>query len=104
MRFIETTLFFKYRSALLSNDEYGALCRHLAERPEAGALIQKSGGLRKVRWAAGGKGRSGGVRVIYYWARSDDEIMLLTVYSKSEKDNLSAGEVKLLRKLLEKLT
>ena len=69
-----------------------------------GALIQKSGGLRKVRWAAGGKGKSGGVRVIYYWARSDDEIMLITVYSKSEKDTLSAGEVKLLRKLLEKLT
>ena len=104
MRFTETTLFAKHRSNLLSDEEYDALCRHLAERPEAGALIQKSGGLRKVRWAAGGKGKSGGVRVIYYWARSDDEIFLMTVYSKGEKDNLSAREVKLLRKLLEQLT
>jgi hypothetical protein len=95
--------FARYRDDLLSDDEYQALCTRLAQQPQAGDLIHRSGGLRKVRWAARGKGKSGGVRVIYYWARSDDEIYLFTLYSKSEKEDLTAKEVKSLRKLLEEL-
>ena len=52
---------------------------------EAGDIVRGSGGVRKVRWAPKGKGKSGGVRIMYYFKKSDDEIWLLTIYSKSEK-------------------
>lgn len=54
-------------------------------KPDAGSLIKWSGGVRKVRWGTTGSGKSGGVRVIYYWKQSDDEIWMLTLYSKSER-------------------
>lgn len=66
MVFVETTLFSKLLPEYLSDDAYRSLQNYLIERPDAGAIIQRSGGVRKVRWAAGGKGKSGGVRVIYY--------------------------------------
>lgn len=81
----------------------GITLRTLIERPDAGAIIQRSGGVRKVRWAAGGKGKSGGVRIIYYWLRADDQIFLLTIYGKSEKADLSADEFKRIVKLIEEL-
>ena len=58
---------------------------HLLLNPEAGDIVRGSGGVRKVRWAPEGKGKSGGVRIMYYFKKSDDEIWLLTIYSKSEK-------------------
>lgn len=73
------------------------------ERPDAGVIIQRSGGIRKLRWAAGGKGKSGGVRVIYYWFKADDQIVLLTLYGKSEKADLSAAELKQIVKLIGEL-
>ena len=63
----------------LSDDEYRRLQAHLIERPDAGAVIQHSGGVRKVRWAAGGKGKSGGLRVIYYWLKADGTYSLYSV-------------------------
>ena len=54
-----------------------------------------------MRWAAGGKGKSGGVRVIYYWLTADHQIVLLTLYGKDEKENLSAAELKRIVKLIE---
>lgn len=66
MVFVETTIFSKLLPGYLDDDEYRGLQNHLIERPDAGAVIQRSGGIRKVRWAARGKGKSGGVRVIYY--------------------------------------
>lgn len=103
MVFIETSLFSKLLAGYLSDDEYRGLQSYLIERPDAGAVIQRSGGVRKVRWAAGGKGKSGGVRVIYYWFKADDQIVLLTLYGKGEKEDLSAAELKRIVKLIEEL-
>lgn len=103
MVFVETSLFSKLLADHLSDDEYRGLQSYLIDRPDAGAVIQRSGGVRKVRWAAGGKGKSGGVRVIYYWVKADDQIVLLTLYGKSEKEDLSAAELKRIVKLIEEL-
>jgi hypothetical protein len=69
--------------------------------PRAGAIIQDTGGLRKVRWASGGSGKRGGVRVIYFHAVSHDQVRMLLIYRKGMKDDLSAAEKKVLRKLNE---
>lgn len=101
MIFIEASLFSKLRGQYLGDEDYRALQNHLMAQPDSGAVIRGSGGVRKVRWAAGGKGKSGGLRVIYYWLTADDQIMFLTLYGKSEKENLSAAELKQVVKLIE---
>ena len=68
-------------------------------RPEAGALIRGSGGLRKVRWNLPGKGKRGALRVIYYWDRPDTIFMLLA-YRKNEQENLTPDQIKLLGALV----
>lgn len=104
MVFVETSLFSKLLGGYLSDDEYRQLQNHLIERADAGAVIKNSGGVRKVRWRAGGKGKSGGIRVIYYWAKADDQTFFLTLYGKGEKEDLSAADLKRVVKLLEELT
>ena len=104
MVFVETSLFSKLLGDYLSDDEYRRLQNHLIERPDAGAVLRGSGGVRKVRWQAGGKGKSGGLRVIYYWAKADDQTFMLTLYGKGEKEDLSAADLKRIVKLLEELT
>ncbi|HRI16050.1 MAG TPA: type II toxin-antitoxin system RelE/ParE family toxin [Verrucomicrobiota bacterium] len=74
---------------------------HLATRPDAGDLIRGSGGIRKIRWAGSGRGKRGGLRVIYYWWVAQDRISMLLVYPKNEQDDLNAGQLKQLRKALE---
>ena len=69
----------------------------LAVHPTAGSIIRESGGLRKVRWAAQGRGKRGGLRVIYFWWIADDKILLLDVYAKNEKEDLAPAEIKKLR-------
>lgn len=103
MIFIETSLFSRALAEHLSDEEFRGLQGYLMERPDAGVIIQRSGGIRKLRWAAGGKGKSGGVRVIYYWFKADDQIVLLTLYGKSEKADLSAAELKQIVKLIGEL-
>ena len=103
MVFVETGLFSKLLRDYLSDEEYRRLQNHLIDRPDAGALIRGSGGVRKVRWSAGGKGKSGGVRVIYYWAKPDEQTFFLSIYGKSEKDALSARDLKRIVKLLGEL-
>jgi mRNA-degrading endonuclease RelE of RelBE toxin-antitoxin system len=85
MKFIETTIFTKLMPEYLTDDEYRVFQWHLLLNPEAGDIVRGSGGVRKVRWAPKGKGKSGGVRIMYYFKKSDDEIWLLTIYSKSER-------------------
>ena len=67
MRFLETPIFTKEVRSLLSDDEYRSLQLALLLRPEQGALIRGSGGLRKIRWGAGARGKRGAVRVVYFW-------------------------------------
>ena len=88
----ETTEYSRRAKKLLSEQERNDLIAFLAARPEAGDLMEGTGGVRKVRWAREGKGKSGGVRVIYYYHNEGIPLYLLTLYGKSEKDNLSAGE------------
>lgn len=104
MVFIETTLFTGLLCDYLSDDEYRSLQCHLITHPDAGALIRGSGGVRKVRWRAGGKGKSGGIRVIYYWAKAVDQIFMLTIYGKGEKADLSAADLKRVTRLLGEIT
>lgn len=103
MVFIETSLFSRLLPDYLSDDEYRALQGHLVESPDSGAVIRGSGGVRKVRWGTGGKGKSGGVRIIYYWITADDQILFLTIYGKSKKADLSAGELKRVMRLIEEI-
>lgn len=94
MIFIETTIFTKLLPKYLSDDEYRALQWYLLIYPDAGDLVRGSGGVRKVRWAPEGKGKSGGIRVMYYWKKSVKEIWLLTLYSKSEKATIPGHVLK----------
>ncbi len=104
MVFVETSVFTKLLPGYLKDEDYRGLQNHLIKSPDAGALIRGSGGVRKVRWGAGAKGKSGGVRVIYYWVNADDQILLLTIYGKNEKADLSATDLKRVVRLLEELT
>ena len=94
MVFIETKLFTKLLPSYLSDDDYRSLQSYLLQKPDAGDLIRGSGGVRKVRWAPTGKGKSGGVRAIYYWKKTDHEIWMLTLYSKSERATISSHILK----------
>ncbi|ROP48967.1 hypothetical protein EDF81_4503 [Enterobacter sp. BIGb0383] len=102
MVFIETEIFTEDVKELLDDDEYRIFQVFLAVQPERGALIPGTGGLRKVRWAAQGKGKRGGVRVIYFHQVSRSEIRLLLIYRKGIKDDLSPQEKVMLRTLNER--
>lgn len=101
MVFIETAIFTKYLQDYLEDDEYRELQNFLIEQPNAGDLIQGTGGLRKLRWSLDGRGKRSGVRVIYYWQGSEDQIYFFTLYAKNEMPDLSSDEKKALKKMLE---
>lgn len=100
MVIIETTLFTKQVQKLFSAEEYRQFQIDLATRPDLGALIPGSGGLRKVRWGYRGKGKRGGVRVIYYWAVRQERLLLLLVYPKNVQANLSPAQLKSLKQIV----
>ncbi|KQQ65549.1 hypothetical protein ASF84_24995 [Pseudomonas sp. Leaf127] len=99
MIFIETPVFTSDLKDHLDDDEYRSLQQHLAEHPDSGALIEDTGGLRKVRWAAHGKGKSGGVRVIYYALTSASQIRMILIYRKGIMDTLTDKQKAQLRAL-----
>jgi hypothetical protein len=103
MLFVETSIFTAELSKWLSDEEYRSLQNYLIEHPAAGDLIRGSGGIRKIRWAAKGKGKSGGVRVIYYWAKAPEHVYLLTLYGKSEQSDIDAATLKRIAKQLESM-
>jgi mRNA-degrading endonuclease RelE of RelBE toxin-antitoxin system len=85
----------------MDDEELFGLLEWLSDHPGFGKVIPASGGLRKVRWAAKGHGKRGGARIIYYWWTSDNRILLLDIYAKSEQEKLGAVEIdKLRRKIL----
>ncbi len=88
---------------LLRQDERKAVIDYLAEHPRAGDLMQGTGGIRKLRWGRGGRGKSGGVRVIYYYHDARIPLFLLTIFGKNEQANLSQAERNELAKLVELL-
>jgi mRNA-degrading endonuclease RelE of RelBE toxin-antitoxin system len=101
--FIETSAFSALLEDWLSDEEYRGLQSYLMEHPDAGDIIRGSGGIRKLRWAAKGKGKSGGVRVIYYWAKAPEQIYLLTMYGKSERADINRATLKRIAARLEML-
>ena len=100
MEFIETSIFTKLIYTYLTDDEYVGLQGYILKYPETGKIVPGSGGVRKLRWAMAGKGKRGGVRVIYYFKKQDDEIWMLTIYGKSEVENIPAH---ILRKIAEEI-
>ena len=85
--FVETKLFTKLVEEYLSDDEYAALPQGLVVNPEAGDVIPGSGGVRKLRWGVAGRGKRGGLRVIYLLRLRDGEIWMLTLYAKNVADH-----------------
>lgn len=101
--FVETKVFTARVHEYLSDDEYRELQEYIMKDPAIGKVIRGSGGVRKVRWSRKGMGKSGGVRTIYYWAKARDEIYMLTMYSKSETENLDMKTLALIAKQLENI-
>jgi hypothetical protein len=103
MIFVETPTFTRLIAELLDDDEYSKLQTELAKRPDAGDLIKNGGGIRKLRWKRAGTGKSGGIRVIYYWPTEDNQVLMLVAYPKRIKDNLTDKETAILRNLVKEL-
>ena len=103
MIFIETSRFSDLRESYLDDDDFGLLQAMLIHRPDAGDIIRGSGGVRKVRWAAKGTGKRGGIRVIYYWITKKDHILFLTLYKKGEVDDLAKDETREMWKTVKSL-
>lgn len=101
MVIVETPIFTKQVLDTLSGDEYRLFQRTLLKHPDAGTRIPGSGGLRKLRWLAEGRGKRGGVRVIYYWFTARDTILLLFIYPKNVQDDLTPDQLRQLKKIVE---
>lgn len=95
------TFFRRSCTGVLDDEALRSLQAELLIRPDAGALVPGTGGLRKIRWAGSGRGKRGGVRVIYYWMKPDERIYLLIAFAKNKQSDLSAEQKRLLRKLME---
>lgn len=89
---VELPEFLRRSQNLLSNEEKLSLVNYLAAHPLAGDIMQGTGGIRKLRWAAQGRGKSGGARVIYYYHNESIPLFLLTLFGKGEKANLAKSE------------
>lgn len=100
---VETAHYLKRSEKVLSEEERGFVIDFLARNPEAGEVMKGTGGVRKVRIAIRGKGKSGGARVIYYFHSDKLPLFLFDVYAKNEKDNLSKAERNALRQVIESL-
>jgi hypothetical protein len=101
MIFIETPAFTADVKTLLPDESYAQLQRELIARPTAGDVIPGTGGLRKIRWRLPGQGKRGGARVIYYWRTSQSQILLLAIYGKGTKSDLTAADKRLMRQIVE---
>lgn len=102
MVIVETPIFTKRVQSILSDEQYRLLQHQLLANPQLGKVIPGSGGLRKVRWSIGVKGKRGGLRVIYYWFAAREMILMLFIYPKSVQDDLAPEQLKILKKIIEK--
>ena len=100
VHFVETPIFTREVTELLSDEEYRSLQLALLFRPEQGPLIPKGGGLRKIRWRKRGSGKRGGLRLIYFWDKDSDTVYMLFVYQKNEQEDLTPNQLRVLRKLV----
>ena len=95
--FVETRLFTRLVQEYLSDDEYSALQQALLHDPEAGAIVPGSGGVRKLRWGVAGRGKRGGLRVIYFLRTRQGQIWMLTIYPKNVAENIPAHVMRQIR-------
>jgi mRNA-degrading endonuclease RelE of RelBE toxin-antitoxin system len=99
--FTETEKFVSQAVKILGEESINELQLFLCEYPDDGDIIKGSNGIRKMRWAASGRGKRGGARIIYYYAVSNERILLLDIYPKNEKSDLTAKELKNLRNVVQ---
>ena len=101
MRIIETPIFTKRLKSILPDSEYRLLQNALVLKPDTGKIIPGSGGLRKIRWSGSGRGKRGGSRIIYYWVKQDEIILMLFIFNKNEDEDLTKDQLKLLKSIVE---
>lgn len=99
--FVETRLFTRLVAEYLDDDEYRALQSALAANPEAGVVIPGSGGVRKIRWSAEGRGKRGGVRIIYFVKVQSALVWMLTIYAKNEAESIPATVLRKIKQEME---
>lgn len=104
--FIETPIFSEDRRMLFSDDEFQQFQTYLLENYHLGDYLQHTGGCQKIRWklSSNNKGKSGGVRVIYYTLTQQGKLYLLMIYPKSKRDNLNSTEKAILRHIVEQIS
>ena len=100
MRFVETPIFTRLLRPLMPDSEYRALQLALVLRPDQGSVIPGSGGLRKIRWGASGRGKRGGARIIYYWDQRTETFFMLYAFAKNQRADLSADQRRILQRLV----
>ncbi|MGH8455721.1 MAG: type II toxin-antitoxin system RelE/ParE family toxin [Stenotrophobium sp.] len=97
--FIELPTFAKVREVYLDDEDFAALQNHLIEHPDSGDVIPGCGGCRKLRWAAEGRGKRGGLRVIYFVRLANGQIVLVTLYAKNVMENISPATLRALKEV-----
>jgi hypothetical protein len=100
MRFVETPVFTTAIRSAMPDETYRGLQVALLLRPKQGAIIPRSGGLRKLRWRGSGRGKRGGLRVIYYWHPAEETFYMLFAYAKNAQEDLTPSQLKTLRQLI----
>lgn len=101
MVIIETSVFTRRITELMDDDEYSLMQKQLFDNPLKGALIRNSGGMRKLRWQGKGHGKRGGLRVIYYWMVGANQMYMLYIFPKNEREDLTPEQLKALKRILE---
>jgi mRNA-degrading endonuclease RelE of RelBE toxin-antitoxin system len=100
---VEIEGFAKDAKAIFTEDELAELHQYLGMERQLGAVIKGTGGLRKIRWSAGGKGKRGGARIIYYYGGDHMPLFLIAIYTKSEKADMTPAEKRAATKLVDAL-
>ena len=100
MRFVETPIFMKELKDTISDDDNRSMQAAIILRPQQGAIIRGTGEIRKLRWSGRGHGKSGGLRLIYYWDRGSETIYMLYLYAKSKQEDLTPEQCRVLGRLV----
>ena len=100
MEFKETSAFTRQIVELMTDEQYRRLQTFLINNPQTGDVIKGSGGLRKIRWGAEGRGKRGGTRVIYYLEIDESTVFMLFAYAKNEQEDLTPEQLKILKNLI----
>jgi hypothetical protein len=103
MEIIETAPFARRRDELFDDEQFRRLEEHLVLNPTAGALMSAGAGLRKIRWPGSGRGKRGGVRVVYYFRSKTNRLFLIFGYRKNECEDLTQAQIKDLARIIERL-